>query len=115
MHELTTKEVNRMSKISRRKFLGTAAGATAVSAFPHVWRDAVEPTNTLLVGAAAQVRPAALSARAAALPAELRPVAAAAARRLGPAPPGGEVYTDDRAPVEWLVDRSIVDYAARGK
>ena len=26
-----------MSKISRRKFLGTAAGATAVSAFPHVW------------------------------------------------------------------------------
>jgi multiple sugar transport system substrate-binding protein len=38
MHELTTKEVNRMSKISRRKFLGTAAGATAaVSAFPHVW------------------------------------------------------------------------------
>src|SRR6266850_8117446 len=26
-----------MSKISRRKFLGTAAGASAVSAFPHVW------------------------------------------------------------------------------
>src|SRR5678815_5280492 len=26
-----------MSKISGRKFLGTAAGATAVSAFPHVW------------------------------------------------------------------------------
>ena len=26
-----------MSKTSRRKFLGTAAGATAVSAFPHVW------------------------------------------------------------------------------
>jgi ABC-type glycerol-3-phosphate transport system substrate-binding protein len=26
-----------MSKVSRRQFLGTAAGATAVSAFPHVW------------------------------------------------------------------------------
>ena len=36
--------------------------------------------------------------------------------RGGPAsePPlaGGEVYTDDRAPVEWLVDRSILGYAA---
>ena len=24
------------------------------------------------------------------------------------------MYTDDRAPVEWLIDRSIVDYAAGG-
>ena len=24
---------------------------------------------------------------------------------------GGDVYTDDKAPVEWLVDKSIVDYA----
>jgi hypothetical protein len=26
---------------------------------------------------------------------------------------GGEVYTDDRAPVEWLIDRSLVEYAAK--
>ena len=26
--------------------------------------------------------------------------------------PGGEVYTDDRAPVEWLIDRAILGYAA---
>jgi hypothetical protein len=25
---------------------------------------------------------------------------------------GDHVYTDDRAPVEWLIDRSIVSYAA---
>ena len=25
---------------------------------------------------------------------------------------GGPVYTDDKAPVEWLIDRSIVSYAA---
>ena len=25
---------------------------------------------------------------------------------------GGDVFTDDRAPVEWLIDRSIVEYAA---
>ena len=33
------------------------------------------------------------------------------ARRIGPRLPGGEVYTDDRAPVEWLIDRSILGYA----
>ena len=27
-----------MSKISRRKFIGTAAGGAAIAAFPHVWR-----------------------------------------------------------------------------
>ena len=26
-----------MSKVSRRQFISTAAGATAVTAFPHVW------------------------------------------------------------------------------
>ena len=35
-------------------------------------------------------------------------------RRLRPARRGGRVYTDDRAPVEWLIDSSIVQYAARG-
>ena len=24
---------------------------------------------------------------------------------------GGPVYTDDKAPVEWLIDRSIIGYA----
>jgi hypothetical protein len=24
---------------------------------------------------------------------------------------GGSVYTDDKAPVEWLVDKSLLDYA----
>jgi hypothetical protein len=27
---------------------------------------------------------------------------------------GGEAYSDDRAPVEWLIDKSIVNYAAGG-
>ena len=39
---------------------------------------------------------------------------AAAAARLAPALPGGAVYTDDRAPVEWLIDASIVHVAAEG-
>ena len=47
--------------------------------------------------------------------AELRPLAAASASRLAPALPGGDVYTDDRAPVEWLIDASIVKVAADGE
>ena len=45
-------------------------------------------------------------------PAELRELFAANAAGLRPPISGGEAYTDDRAPVEWLIDRSIVSYAA---
>ena len=42
------------------------------------------------------------------------PRARARPRRRGSAPrlEGGDVYTDDKAPVEWLIDKSIVEYAA---
>jgi hypothetical protein len=30
---------------------------------------------------------------------------------LEPRLPGGEVYTDDRAPVEWLVGSTLLEYA----
>jgi hypothetical protein len=46
------------------------------------------------------------------LPAGLRATALLAAGRLEGPLRGGDVYTDDRAPVEWLIDKSIVDYAA---
>ena len=37
------------------------------------------------------------------------------AARIEPSLRGGETFTDDRAPVEWLVDASIVRYAADGR
>ena len=52
--------------------------------------------------------------RALGLPADLRPLAQRSAARLAPRLRGGTVYTDDKAPVEWLVDKSIVEYAAGG-
>jgi hypothetical protein len=42
----------------------------------------------------------------------LRGTALQAARRLEAPLRGGAVYTDDKAPVEWLIDKSIVDYAS---
>jgi hypothetical protein len=45
------------------------------------------------------------------VPAGLHPLLGEVADRLGPALGGGQVYTDDRAPVEWLTDLSLLRYA----
>jgi spermidine synthase len=82
--------------------------ATVGAAFPYVMRDPVKPTNTLVVASRAPLSEAGL--RAGRVPPELS--ATAAAQRLEPPLRGGAVYTDDKAPVEWLIDKSIVDYAA---
>ncbi|MGZ8632512.1 MAG: spermidine synthase, partial [Solirubrobacteraceae bacterium] len=91
--------------------------ATLATAFPHVTRDPLKDTNTVLIGSTTPATPANLRAAAAAgrVPRELGPLALRVAERLAPPLRGGAVYTDDRAPVEWLVDRSIVEYAAGGE
>jgi spermidine synthase len=85
--------------------------ATMGAAFAHVGRDPIEDTNTLGIASDAPISAAALRGRAPTLPGQLRPVALAAAERVGPALGGGEIYTDDKAPVEWLIDGSLLDYA----
>ena len=85
-------------------------GRTMAAAFPRVLRHSIEPTNTLLVGAEELSR-SQLAERAGSLPGPLRPLAREAAAEIEPRLPGGEVYTDDRAPVEWLVDSSLLEYA----
>jgi hypothetical protein len=86
-------------------------GRTMAEAFPVVLRDPIEDENTLMLsgerGSADHLR-----AMATGLAPELQTIARVEAGRLAPALDGGEVYTDDRAPVEWLVDRSILGYAA---
>jgi spermidine synthase len=86
-------------------------GATIATAFPRVLRDPIEPTNTLLVGGDDGLSARRLGRNAGPLPVDLRPLAHDAAGRLAPRLAGGEVYTDDRAPVEWLVDSSLLEYA----
>jgi spermidine synthase len=92
--------------------LEKAIAATAGAVFPYVLRDPVKPNNTELVAATHALSAGRLRRASSRLPAPLRAPAAAAAGRLGRPLPGGSVYTDDKAPVEWLVDRSIIDYAA---
>jgi spermidine synthase len=84
--------------------------ATMRTALPHVMRDPIEPTNTMLVASRGDLSTNRLAT--AHVAPELRPTLKAAAAQLGPALRGGSIYTDDKAPVEWLVDTSIVHYAA---
>jgi predicted membrane-bound spermidine synthase len=86
--------------------------ATIGEVFPHVMRDPIEDTNTLLVASEAALSADRLRASVFALPSALKPTALEAARMLAPPLEGGDVYTDDKAPVEWLIDKSIVDYAS---
>ncbi len=86
--------------------------ATMSEVFPSVLRDPIEDTNTLIVGSERPVSAERLRRATPRLPAGLRSTASAAVARIGPPLRGGSVYTDDKAPVEWLIDKSIVDYAA---
>jgi spermidine synthase len=88
--------------------------ATMREAFASVVRVPSESTNTILVGGDASLTAGALRPAVARLPADLRPRATMDAQIAEPGLRGGSVYTDDKAPVEWLVDASLVQVAAEG-
>jgi spermidine synthase len=88
--------------------------ATMGAVFATVQRDPSEHTNTMVVGSDGAASGWRLRRAVRTLPIQLRPTALAAAGRLAPRLPGGAVYTDDHAPVEWLIDESIVKVAAEG-
>ncbi|HEX7290169.1 MAG TPA: fused MFS/spermidine synthase [Conexibacter sp.] len=95
--------------------LEQALTATMHDVFPYVLRDPSQTTNTVLLASNAPASAERLWQAVPQLPDDLRPVAASAATRLAPGLNGGRVFTDDRAPVEWLIDASIVEVAARGE
>jgi spermidine synthase len=92
--------------------LETVISRTMSAVFPNVLRDPFDDSNTLLVAGEGAASAGRLRAAIKRPPSGLRQLAEAEATRVGPRLPGGSVYTDDRAPVEWLVDRSILGYAA---
>jgi spermidine synthase len=94
--------------------LQKALAATMRTAFgaDRVLRDESAPTNTILLGTTGEADPRdSIRTAARTLPPEAGAVLNEAADRLQPALRGGPVYTDDRAPVEWLVDLSLADVA----
>jgi spermidine synthase len=85
--------------------LEKVVSATLRAVFPMVARDVVSDTNSLVVASSRPI------GEMTGVPSDLEPLAGTVAARMAPALRGGAVYTDDRAPVEWLTDLSILSYA----
>jgi spermidine synthase len=94
--------------------LGQAIGTTVLSAFPEAWRWKPLRFNELVLAfdrPLPRSRLAQLVGKAPPAVASLVPLFRAG---LEPVRAEGEPLTDDRAPVEWLTDRMIVDFIAGG-
>jgi spermidine synthase len=81
---------------------------TMAQVFPNIARREVGTTTTLLMGSVTPIDPQRMHDNAVRLrlPAELVALAKPTAKQLGARLQGGEVFTDDRAPIEWLMDLS---------
>ncbi|MEV4421887.1 fused MFS/spermidine synthase [Patulibacter sp. NPDC049589] len=93
--------------------LERALSSTMRTDFPHIARYAMTPTNTLVIAGTADISADRLRDAIPTIPSELRLTAERAAENLQPGLTGGPVYTDDKAPVEWLIDGSIVSFATK--
>jgi hypothetical protein len=89
--------------------------ATTLSAeLPAVWTWQALRFNQIVIGLERPLPRAEMTRRLVAVRGDLAPLTRLVARDLRPARPSGDPWTDDRAPVEWITDRMIVEYAAEG-
>jgi spermidine synthase len=92
--------------------LEKVVSATAGAVLPYLARDLVSDTNSLVIASSEPLSAQRLTFGAdSRLAPQLRLLAETVAPRLSAPLRGGAVYTDDRAPVEWLTDLSIAHYA----
>jgi hypothetical protein len=70
--------------------------------------------NQLVLGFARPLSRAGLRAAVGRTPARIRVLTRLLAAHARAAAPSAQPWTDDRAPVEWVTDRMILEYAARG-
>ncbi len=92
--------------------LEKVVSATLRAVFASVMRDPVSDGNSLVIASEGRLRASRVVPAASAAAPGLAAAATTVAGRLAPALRGGSVYTDDRAPVEWLTDLSLLGYAA---
>ena len=96
------------------KRLSDAIGTTLLTAFPRAWRWRALRFNDVLFALREPVTGAELERRAQDVRGKLRLLLPLFRTRLEAVRPTGSPLTDDRAPVEWLTDRMILDQIERG-
>jgi spermidine synthase len=94
--------------------LSEAIGTSVLAAFPQAWRWPALRFNELLLAFDRPLEQEELAARVEAAPAEVASLVPLFAAGVEPVRASGTPLSDDRAPVEWLTDRMIVDFVARG-
>jgi spermidine synthase len=94
--------------------LARSISGTLASELPQVWSWKPLRFNQLVLGLTRPVSRAELARRTSALAPRLRPLGDLFARDVRPAERIDRPWTDDRAPVEWLTDRMILEFAAAG-
>jgi len=96
------------------KRLVSAIGGTLAAEFPQVLAWPALRFNSFLLGFTKPLSPVARDRRLGSGPRDVAPLRDLLAREARPVEPSKHPWTDDRAPVEWLTDRMIVEYAAEG-
>ena len=96
------------------KRLVNAVGGTLAAEFPQVLAWPALRFNTFVLGFTRALSGAEFRARLANGPPDLAPLRDLLGRDARPMTVADDPWTDDRAPVEWLTDRMIVEYAAEG-
>ena len=96
------------------KRLVNAVGGTLAADFPQVLAWPALRFNTFVLGFTRPLSHAEFRARLASGPLDLAPLRELLARDATTMTVADHPWTDDRAPVEWLTDRMIVEFAAEG-
>ena len=94
--------------------LSRALGTTLLSVFPQAWRWPALRFNDVLLGLDRPASRGVLLHRATRVQGRLASLVPLLRRELAPVRSSGTPLTDDRAPVEWITDRMILDQVARG-
>lgn len=100
-----------VGKVPGDDALAEAIAATMRSVFPTVYSFPASSFNQMLVATRDDSAAADLERRLEAMPPEVAALALKALANLEVVAPGGTILTDDKAPVEWLTDQMIVNYA----
>jgi spermidine synthase len=87
---------------------------TLRTVFPQVLTWQALKLNQLVLGFDRPISRAGLRVAVARTPVHIRVLTRLLARHARPAAPSEDPWTDDWAPVEWVTDRMILQYAARG-
>jgi predicted membrane-bound spermidine synthase len=96
------------------KRLVSAIGGTLATELPQVLEWPALRFNSFLLGFTKPLSPAERDRRLESGPRDVAPLRDLLAREARAVEPSQHPWTDDRAPVEWLTDRMIVEYAAEG-